>query len=149
MEYKGTLKEGEHQLTVNAWFGRVAYGHSVEALIQAFESTFAALWQRSLLTLGEVTLSAIVDRVLHTATEQHPLLASLEIASSGLRCEGVKSQVGLPHEQVSAAFRFVLVEFLTVIGNLTAQILTPALHAEMEKSHAIAGDSGATKDQVS
>ena len=27
--------------------------------------------------------------------------------------------------------RFLLVEFLTVLGNLTADILTPALHSEL------------------
>ena len=27
--------------------------------------------------------------------------------------------------------RFVLVEFLTVLGNLTAEILTPELHSEL------------------
>jgi hypothetical protein len=29
------------------------------------------------------------------------------------------------------AIQFVLVELLTVVGNLTAEILTPALHSEL------------------
>jgi len=81
-----------------------------------------------------VTLTAIVERVLHTATEQFPFLASLEVDASGLRCQSLQSQVGSSHEQVSAAIQFVLVEFLTVLGNLTAQILTPALRAELSQT---------------
>ena len=121
---------------MNAWYARVARGRSVAALIQAFEAAFDALWQRSHLTLGEVTLSAIVERVLHTATEQFPILGSVEVGPSGLRCEGLRSQPGLTHDELSAAIRFVLVEFLTVLGNLTAQILTPALHTELSKGQA-------------
>ena len=47
---------------------------------------------------------------------------------------------------IVAAIRFVLVEFLTVLGNLTAQILTSALHAELSKGHPLAGDTGNTED---
>jgi hypothetical protein len=139
----------EHQIAVAAWLQRAAQGRSVESLIQAFEDTFAALWKRSHLTLGEVTLTAIAERVIHIATEQYPLLASLEIGVSGLTCQGLRSQAGSGHDQVSAALRFVLVEFLTVLGNLTAQILTPALHAELLKGHALAKDSGTTEDPTS
>jgi hypothetical protein len=141
-----TASASDHQGAVTAWLQRAAQGRSVESLIQAFEDMFAALWQRSHLTLGEVTLTAIVERVLHTATEQFPLLGSVEVEATGPRCQELRSQAGLPRDQVVAAIRFVLVEFLTVLGNLTAQILTPALHAELSKRHARAGDTGNTED---
>jgi hypothetical protein len=35
--------------------------------------------------------------------------------------------------ELREAIRFVLVELLTVLGNLTAEILTPALHAEISR----------------
>jgi hypothetical protein len=146
-----TAGESEHHIAVTAWFQRAARGRSVESLIQAFEDTFAALWQRSHLTLGEVTLTAIVERVLYTATEQFPLLASLEVEASGLRCQGLRSHAhaGLRREEVSAAIRFVLEEFLRVLGNLTAQILTPALHAELSRDHASASDGSTSEDRDS
>jgi hypothetical protein len=127
----------DHEGAVTAWFGRAAQDRSVDSLIQAFEDAFAALWRRSHVTLGEVTLMAIVDRVIHTASEQYPLLTSVEVVATGLGCQSLRSQDGLRPDQVSAAIRFVLVEFLTVLGNLTAQILTPALHAELLKGHTI------------
>jgi len=137
----------DHHLTVNEWYERVARGRTVAALIQAFEAAFATLWQRSNLTLGEVTLTAIVERVLHTATEQFPMLKGVEVGPSGLRCEDLRTQAGVPDDELSSAIRFVLVEFLTVLGNLTAQILTPALHAELSKGHGVA--DGATEDPAS
>jgi hypothetical protein len=139
--------EREPQRTVNAWLERRA-GHSTLELIRAFEAAFTALWQRVHLTLGEVTLGAIVERVLHNATEQYPVLASIEITTAGLRCESLETQTGLRHGDVADAVRFVLVELLTVLGNLTGQILTPALHAELSKDHPVATDR-ATEDSMS
>src|SRR5678815_3776997 len=115
--------DSDHRVAVAAWFQRVGQGRSVDAVIQAFDRAFAALWQRSHLVLGEVTLTAIVERVLHTATERFPFLAALEVDATGLRCQSLRSQEGSSYEQVSAAIQFVLVEFLTVLGNLTADIL--------------------------
>jgi len=124
----------DHGTVVSAWFERVA-DRDANELIRAFEAAFSSLWQRSHLTLGEVTLTAIVDRVLHTATEQYAFLAPIEIASSGLRCENLRTEAGPDRGQLAAALGFLLVEFLTVLGNLTAEILTPALHRELAKHH--------------
>lgn len=143
------VPESAHDVAVTAWLKRAAQGRSIESLIEVFEGTFAALWQRSHLTLGEVTLTAIVERVIHTATEQYPLLASVEIGATGLSCQSLRSQAGLHRDQVSAAIRFVLLEFLTVLGNLTAEILTPALHVELSKGHAIASHDGHIEDPAS
>jgi len=134
--YTGSLEGREHQLLVDGWVERVRAG-SAEALIRAFERLFAALWDRSHLTLGEVTLTAITERVLHTATERYPMLASIEVTTSGLRCDGLRTQQGLPLAEVTEGIRFVLVEFLTVLGNLTAQILTPALRSELSIERAV------------
>ena len=136
----------DHRTAVTAWLERIPT-RSVETLTQAFEDTFAALWQRSLLTLGEVTLAAILDRVLHRAAELHPSASVFEVDASRLRYRGLRSQTGMRTEQVTELLCFVLEEFLTVLGNLTAQILTPALHAELLKGHPKATDS--TQDQVS
>jgi hypothetical protein len=43
----------------------------------------------------------------------------------------------------------LLVDFLTVLGNLTAEILTPALHAELSKAQIGARDNGITEDEAS
>ena len=91
----------------------------------------------------------IVERVLHVATERFPVLPSLSIDASGLSCPQPPSDASLPYEQVSEALRFVLVEFLTVLGELTAEILTPALHAELSKRRAGRGSDAEGEEPTS
>lgn len=122
----------DHSACVDAWLERAGTGLPAERLVLLFEQGFAALWRRAYQTLGDVTLTAILDRVLYTATEQYPLLSALEIDLTGLRCQALRARAAsLAADQLAEGTRFMLVEFLTVLGNLTAEILTPALHSEL------------------
>jgi len=126
------MEEFDHSRCVNTWIARVVDGTPSPRVIDAFEAAFAALWQRAHLTLGEVTLAAIVTRVLCSAEQQFPFLASLKLEEAKLDCEQLRvTAPSLPTEQLVDGIRFVLVELMTVVGNLTADILTPALHAEL------------------
>jgi hypothetical protein len=101
-------------------------------VIDAFEAAFFALWQRAHLTLGEVTLAAIVERVLCSTEDQFPFLSTLKLDETKIDCEQLRvTAPSLRQEQLVDGIRFVLVELMTVVGNLTADILTPALHAEL------------------
>ncbi|WP_437326527.1 hypothetical protein [Sorangium sp. So ce381] len=124
----------DHGACVDAWMQQVAQGLPPDRLVQLFERAFSALWRRAHVPLGEVTLGAIVDRVLYYASEQYPALSSLKLESTGICCEELqKGAGGLRRDQLEEGIRFILVEFLAVLGNLTAEILTPALHAELSK----------------
>jgi len=127
-------EDNTHRAAVAAWLGRTPA--EPKALLAAFEQAFAALWQRTRLTLGDVTMTAIVDRVLHVAEEQFPALASLELEEAGVRWREPSPPAGASPDRLAEGIEFVLVEFLTVLGNLTAEILTPALHAELSKPYA-------------
>ena len=70
-------EHSEHQAAVAAWTQARIRDAFASALLAAFEAAFGALWRRSYLVLGEVTLVAILDRVLTTATECYPLLADV------------------------------------------------------------------------
>jgi len=122
-----------HANRVDAWLRRSGKSRSPEALLQLFESAFGALWARATNTLGEVTLTAIAERVLYEASEKFPLLSSLEVEPTrGIQCRALRAQIGsAPDPRLNEAIRFVLVEFLTVLGHLTAEILTPELHSEL------------------
>ncbi len=93
------------------------------------------LWKQTLTTLGEVTLTAIAGRVLHNASEQFPLFSSLKVERpTGLHFGALRERIRAGDDSgLREGSRFVLVEFLTVLGNLTAEILTPELHAELSK----------------
>ncbi len=143
------MHKAAHCDCVDAWMLRAAASDlPAEELVRAFEEAAGALWQRALVTLGEVTLGALFERVLFTSTEQFGFLASVGVRADGLACEGIRAQASaVPREELTAALRFVLVEMLTVVGNLTAEILTPALHAALSRVPArpgLAADDGST-----
>src|SRR5690242_6000817 len=111
MEHRNT-----HQAVVAAWLRRAP--HEPERLRRAFQTTFAALWQRTMLTLGDVTLNAITDRVLHVASQQFPAVGSLELGDGKLRWSDSPPAPGGDPGLLDEGVQFFLVEFLTVLGNL-------------------------------
>lgn len=118
-----------HAAFVQGWLERSAPGLSRAGLVDLFERAMDALWQRTHRTLGEITLAAVADRVLCVAAEKHPTLAALRIETSGIVFDQFRGD-SLAQEDaaIREAMTFVLVEFLNVLGNLTDQILTPALY---------------------
>jgi hypothetical protein len=123
-----------HRAQVDAWMHRAGKLALPERLLDAFEQGFGAIWRRARVTLGDVTLMAILDRVLYSAAERFPLISPLEVDATGLRSDKFRQRAGSLHrDQLGEGIRFILVEFLTVLGNLTAEVLTPALHSELAK----------------
>jgi hypothetical protein len=126
------MEEFDHSRCVNMWLARAVASAPGPRVIDAFETAFSALWQRAHLTLGEVTLAAIVTRVLCSAENEFSFLSALKLHEAKIDCAQLRATAPrLRHEQLVDGIRFVLVELLTVVGNLTADILTPAFHAEL------------------
>jgi hypothetical protein len=120
---------------------------SCEQLVQRFEVAFGAMWWRARQTLGDVTLIAIADRVLYSATEQYPMLSALTADADGLHCQALKERAAeLPRDQLADGICLLLTEFLSVLGNLTAEILTPGLHSELAKVEHADDDGGKETD---
>ena len=127
--------EGEHAVAVDAWLERAAGNQPPKVVLEAFEAAFTALWSCTNVTLGEVTLGAIADRVLHTAAERHPELGRLKLGPAGRLDTGALAGklAAARNPALWEGCRFVLIELLTVLGHLTAEILTPELHAELSR----------------
>jgi hypothetical protein len=131
--FGAVLDQGKHAVRVDAWLERSAKDLSREDLLQIFDAALGALWARTVTTLGEVTLTAIAERVVHSAAERFLFFSSLEVEPTrGISCGELRDRIGaVPDVELREGIRFVLVELLTVLGNLTAEILTPELHAEL------------------
>lgn len=124
----------EHATQVDAWLERTADGLPSDRLIRLFEEAIRALQRRTLVTLSEVTLTAIFDRVLYQSQKHYPLLSGLKIETDGISLDGLRSEVNrLKPAQLTEAFRFFLIELLTIFGNLSAGILTELLYRELSK----------------
>ena len=147
--------ETSHAAYVKGWLDGAAKrpkSLSTALLVSLFERAMGALWRRAQVTLGEVTLAAIVDRVLYTASEKYSSLSMLKVEGTGVSFGEFRQRGAAQHDSdLREVIRFVLVEFLTVLGNLTDEILTPALHAELarvaleEPGNVRAGDDGANR----
>lgn len=109
--------------------GATVRPESAEARLALFERALAAVWARAQRTLGEVTLGAIAERVLHTVSKRYLVLSALDADASGFRFDRLRGQEELI--DLDEAIELMLVQLLTVIGNLTADILTPGLHAAL------------------
>ena len=137
VEPRASDEEVNHAAYVEAWLRRAApNAKSLPSarLVSLFQRAMDALWQRAENTLGEVTLAAIVDRVLYTASEQHSFLSMLKVDDSGVSFDGLREQGAVPRDvDLAGVVSFVLAELLTVLGNLTDEILTPALHGELAR----------------
>jgi hypothetical protein len=126
--------EHPHAEVVARWLRENVQGRLPERQAKLFVSAFNTLWRRAKRTLGEATLLAIGERVLYLARERFPLLAGVSVGPEGL--EGLETALlnaatSAPKADLTDTIGYVLTEFLTVLGRLTANILTPALHAEL------------------
>lgn len=125
--------EPTHSDCVQAWLERAAKDLPPVRLVQLFEAALGVLWARTEATLGVITLSAIGARVLYTAEQRLPFFSGLGVEpGGGIQCRTLVERLdALTDAQLREGVRFVLVEFLTVLGNLTADILTPELHTAL------------------
>ena len=129
------IDESDHAAFVDTWLKSSTASLSPGARVTFFEESLGALWTCTRLTLGDVTLMAIMDRVLYNATEKFPFFSTLRVeANRGFQGADLRERAASVNDsELTDGLRFVLVEFLTVIGTLTAEILTAELHAELTK----------------
>lgn len=136
-----------HAGCVDAWLSAQTGDLSAEELLPLFGLALATLWNRTATTIGAVTLTAIADRVIYDASREYPMFSALVVRpEAGIRCEGLLAAIDkVPPARLQDGMRYVLVEFLTVLGNLTADILTPQLHAALSGVGAASRPGGAPR----
>ena len=137
----------DHASRVGAWV-RASSALPPEQVLLGFERVFGAMWRRARLSLGEVTLSAILNRVIHDTAARAPLLGRLRADVDGLHWEEVHADAHASSTaELLGSIELVMVEYLRILGNLTAEVLTPALHAELSREspdQAVQGGSRAS-----
>lgn len=121
--------ESPHAAVVETWLERNK-DHPYEVFLTLLERLLDALWRRSVRTLGEVTMNAILERVLYQASESYPFLSSVKVVGGRIRLDELfEQEPPVRDTDLEDGARLVLVTFLSFMGDVTAEILTPALHA--------------------
>lgn len=132
-----TQDEPSHVVAVDRWLARFIEHASPVEIVGVFRIAFEALWNRAVATLGSVTLTAIAECVLITATDQYEFLSVIDPhpphanGSARGKQHVYERLTSVPRSELIEGLRFGLIELLTVIGRLTAEILSQELHAAL------------------
>lgn len=127
-------KDIDHTYQVDVWIKQNANGLPAEQLLIIFTAAIRAIQKRAATTLSEVTLTAIFNRILYTCQKKFPLLSETKTEQKDVSFDKIVEQArGLQPDEITNAFRFFLIELLTILGNLTANILTQSLYRELTK----------------
>ena len=128
------MMDNDHAQFTKDWLDKATEGLSSQQIVTLVERAIGALWERSLTPLSEVTLCAIFERVLNNTQKKFPLLIHLTLESNGVQFNGLTEKASeLDSTKLKDAFQFFFAALLSVLGNLTADILTPALYSELSK----------------
>lgn len=118
----------QHTTTVDMWLKQTASGLGSDELLRHFEGALDAIQKRILVTLSDVTLHAILVRVLFHGQQKYPLLRELELDLHGVTLKNLRKSVSARNPQeITEAFRFLIIELLAVIESLTGGVLTHPL----------------------
>jgi hypothetical protein len=126
--------EQSHRAAVDAWIKQVIDDADPAEVVDLFRVAIETLWGRAVTTLGSVTLIAIAERVLSTATGRYSFLSAVNPRPNGdMRWkQQLRDRLAqVPRPELIEGLRFAFIELLTVIGRLTAEILSPDLHAAL------------------
>jgi hypothetical protein len=132
---KHALDEPSHTAAVDAWLARSVDHDSSVDIVRLFHAALTAIWDCAVTTLGPVTLTAIAERVLHSAGERYTFLSVIDRRPNGdaraieRLCERL---VAVPRDALIEGLRYGMIEMLTVIGALTAEVLSRDLHVVLE-----------------
>jgi hypothetical protein len=126
------LNSKDHSAHVGSWIKTSTPGLSSDQLIELFEFTLDRLWKRSSISMSEVTLVAVIDRALFNSSDRFKLLELLKIDIGGIDWKAFKATVAQlnPHE-VTRAFTFFITEIISIIGNITGELISGPLLQEL------------------
>ena len=104
------------------------------ALLVLFEEAWRALWRRSESAVGEVALESISQLIRANAVEKYPFLSPLILNGPEVSYKALLGSLEeLDKNQLQEGLGLMLVEFLSVIGDLTDQLLTPGLYEVLSR----------------
>ena len=126
------MQKTDHRKQVDAWFKHAAKDAPAAAMLALFESAWGALWRRAESAIGEIVLESIGGVIHSSSAAKYPILAPLKLGKAEVSCKPLL-EIGdaLDPRELQEGLCFMLVEFMTVLGDLTDQILTPGLYAEL------------------
>ena len=122
-----------HSNFVMTWENKTNIGLSKVNRLRLFEMAIHAVEKRSCVTLSNVTLLVILDRVLHHCRDKYPVLSEVSLDTHSLNFQKLQNLEDHKLDDFIQALRYLLIEILKVLTRITADILTIPLHDELLK----------------
>lgn len=126
--------KNQHFIFVDQWIDDSLRILPRISLLNAFQQALHAVWRRAQPTLGEITILAVGDRIVHLAQESFPWLSPVKVESGIMLMDLSKECDNLDDLKLLEGLRFLLGEFLSVLHDLTAGVITPQLRSAVLKS---------------
>lgn len=121
-----------HLLIVKQWDADNATDLQAQDLVTLYALAFHVLCERTLATLSSITVQVVIERVLHEGATHFEVLANVRTQEDGFNFSGlIENHKNYSAADIRSALQNLLSELLSVIGNITAEILTKSLHAEL------------------
>ena len=104
-------------------------------VVHVLGGALAVVWNTARSTLGDATLVAIFHRVFSNAKRKHRLIENLQLEPNEecFRRLAARPTPAADSRELTPAVRSLLVELLSVLGTLTAEVLTPRVLAELDR----------------
>ena len=126
------LRYTQHSQTIGNWVEKSTRALSKAEKIDLFEKSLLKIVSKCQTSLSEITLGAVLDRVLYNSSEQYPLLLSIHLKGVLLDFDHIRNHLDpVTDSEVNEAFHYLITELFFIIGNITAEQLTPLLLAEL------------------
>lgn len=121
-----------HKEQILLWEEKNLKNLESKELVELYANAFNAMEKRCLATLSTVTVQVVKERILHISFEKFPLLSSVKLEATQLNFKIlIQNCENYNIEELKDALRFLLVEFLSVIGNITSGVLSEALYKQL------------------
>jgi len=127
------MHKSEHAKHVDAWLESAAKGIRPQDLPGLFAAAWAALWRRAESAVGALALESIARLVQARAAERYPFLSALKLGSSEVSGATILDSAAPDAGRAREGLGFMLTELISVIGDLTDEVLTPGLYAELSR----------------
>lgn len=128
------MQKTDHAAFVGAWMEEAAKDVPTVSQLLSFQAAWGALLRRAESAVGEITLESIAQLVHANSVERHPFLSQMTLQGTDISGKALADSAGaLEKGALQEGLRFMLVELLAVIGDLTDEVLTPGLYDELSR----------------
>ncbi len=129
---------------IDAWLEQATKNLPAKKIVAVFSHALKALSRKASRSLNQLTLMAIVNRVLFQCKDKFPLLQNLKVDSTGINFDQYQFQLEQADaEELKESFRYLFVELLSILGDLTADVITSGIE---ENSEAIFDEEAKSND---